>query len=763
MSQKTAFISYRRDPTGKAFARSVKEALTQKGYDVFLDVDSLTAGRWAEQIKTQIAEKSHFILILSPDALHRCSHEDDWVRKECLAAKASGRNIVPIREDSVNLGDMKQSCPEDLRWIFDQQVAELKHGSFEADIERLLADFIPPHKAPAPFREETTKTTLSIPRFLPRRAEPFVGHKAHLPQVLSLWEQRRCLAITGIGGLGKTGLAAEILASLPGRLFSHDYYQQPEHLAALSTLVSQTGTDPAGMSQEKMELLVQSELGQPNTRLYLEGCEQAKDVQSLLHLTGDTHVLLTTRDETTPDGVHGWPLPPLALDDAADLISHLSGRPQAQVTALASYLGGHALATRLAGNLLKNRLRTVSQLLANLQSDGLSALGTEEKQHRSVFFLLKEIATHLEEAHPGTAKVWYTLALGAVSPLPLSLLRSMVNAPDEMLQAMQHEGILLAREVPPESGDEPEPAVQLSHSLVQAFAGDYLGSDREDYVAWREGWFRYLDYSRSIGNIPGGWRRYEMLVPQLNAIVPQLWRYETEASTDLARTIDRLAKVHCDAGNLLVAATLYQITTKLNLNHRGIDAESSLVSQSCLASVLSQLGDHERAEPILREVYEAQQRILGPDHHKTLMTLNNYAIALAKLAHFSEAEIIHRRLMAIRERDLGEEHSETLVTINNLASVLAQQGKLDSSEDYFRRVATTRERVHGPCDPRTLNSRANLGALHLVTEHWMAARDCLAKVIADAESIFSPEHPNRMQWQRNLAAAEAKIRELGLE
>ncbi|MGH8490401.1 MAG: TIR domain-containing protein, partial [Gammaproteobacteria bacterium] len=50
MSEKTVFISYRRDATGKAFARSIKQELKHHGYDVFLDVDCIDAGQWEEQI-----------------------------------------------------------------------------------------------------------------------------------------------------------------------------------------------------------------------------------------------------------------------------------------------------------------------------------------------------------------------------------------------------------------------------------------------------------------------------------------------------------------------------------------------------------------------------------------------------------------------------------------------------------------------------------------------------------------------------------------
>lgn len=52
MSAKTVFISYRRDSTGKLFARLLAEELTRHGFDVFLDVDSLDAGKWEALLET---------------------------------------------------------------------------------------------------------------------------------------------------------------------------------------------------------------------------------------------------------------------------------------------------------------------------------------------------------------------------------------------------------------------------------------------------------------------------------------------------------------------------------------------------------------------------------------------------------------------------------------------------------------------------------------------------------------------------------------
>ena len=122
MSGKTVFISYRQDATGKAFARSLRQELTHHGYDVFLVVDCVDAGQWADQIITQVPKRAHFLLLLTPGALDRCANEDDWVRRELLSAVQHRRNIVPVCEESVDLKALRTACPECMNGLFGFQV-----------------------------------------------------------------------------------------------------------------------------------------------------------------------------------------------------------------------------------------------------------------------------------------------------------------------------------------------------------------------------------------------------------------------------------------------------------------------------------------------------------------------------------------------------------------------------------------------------------------------------------------------------------------
>jgi len=114
MSGKTVFISYRRDTAGRLFGRSLKQELTRHGYDVFFDVDSMDPGKWEEQIRREIPARDHFLLLLTPNALDRCDEDSDWVRREFELAVKSKRNIVTIREESVDVGAAREIAPKSM-------------------------------------------------------------------------------------------------------------------------------------------------------------------------------------------------------------------------------------------------------------------------------------------------------------------------------------------------------------------------------------------------------------------------------------------------------------------------------------------------------------------------------------------------------------------------------------------------------------------------------------------------------------------------
>jgi hypothetical protein len=95
---KTVFISYRRLAAPWA-AQAIFNDLTGHGYDVFIDFNGIASGDFEEVIVGKIKARAHFLVLLTPTALERCSDPADLFRREIDAAIAFQRNIVPIMLD----------------------------------------------------------------------------------------------------------------------------------------------------------------------------------------------------------------------------------------------------------------------------------------------------------------------------------------------------------------------------------------------------------------------------------------------------------------------------------------------------------------------------------------------------------------------------------------------------------------------------------------------------------------------------------------
>lgn len=127
------FISYRR-VGGEHSARMIRDSLTEMGYDVFFDVESLRSGNFNTKLYSVIDECTDFVLILSPDALDRCSDEKDWVRREVEYAISKNKNIVPIL-----LRGFSFDCelPDSLKILPQLNGIEASTEFFDAFIEKL--------------------------------------------------------------------------------------------------------------------------------------------------------------------------------------------------------------------------------------------------------------------------------------------------------------------------------------------------------------------------------------------------------------------------------------------------------------------------------------------------------------------------------------------------------------------------------------------------------------------------------------------------
>jgi hypothetical protein len=78
--------------------------LTQNGYDAFFDFRGIASGGFEEVILENIKARAHFVVLLTPSALERCSDPADLFRREIETALINKRNIVPIMLEGFEFG-----------------------------------------------------------------------------------------------------------------------------------------------------------------------------------------------------------------------------------------------------------------------------------------------------------------------------------------------------------------------------------------------------------------------------------------------------------------------------------------------------------------------------------------------------------------------------------------------------------------------------------------------------------------------------------
>ena len=145
------FISYRRD-TGSMMSRMIYDRLRlEKGYHCFLDVQELQAGNFREKIKQKMSECDIFILVLSRNALDRCSNPEDNVRREIETAKEMGLTFIPAMSDDFI---WPEKMPEGLEYIKDINAIPYMQVYSESFFERLYT-FIESKRAESAVENET--------------------------------------------------------------------------------------------------------------------------------------------------------------------------------------------------------------------------------------------------------------------------------------------------------------------------------------------------------------------------------------------------------------------------------------------------------------------------------------------------------------------------------------------------------------------------------------------------------------------------------
>jgi hypothetical protein len=184
----------------------------------------------------------------------------------------------------------------------------------------------------------------------------------------------------------------------------------------------------------------------------------------------------------------------------------------------------------------------------------------------------------------------------------------------------------------------------------------------------------------------------------------------------------------------------------------GEDHPATLASATGLATDLSALGEIQAARDLNEDTLARYRRLLGEDHPDALSSAGNLAVDLSALGETQAARDINEDTLARRRRVLGEDHPETLASATCLACDLFALGETQAARDLDEDTLARKRRVLGEDHPDTLSSASNLAIDLRALGATQAARDLDEDTLARYRRVLGEDHPDTLASASNLAA-----------
>ncbi|MGW8529592.1 tetratricopeptide repeat protein [Nocardiopsis sp. NPDC055824] len=206
-----------------------------------------------------------------------------------------------------------------------------------------------------------------------------------------------------------------------------------------------------------------------------------------------------------------------------------------------------------------------------------------------------------------------------------------------------------------------------------------------------------------------------------------------------------------EAGRVHEAVTYWEHMTRAAHKNLRPDHPSTLASRYSLAHWRGETGNLTKVMQALEELLTDQQRALGSDHPHTMTTRHKLAHWDGEAGSPATAAQALEDLLADRLRVLGPDHPDTLATRHNLAWWRGQAGDPIAAAQTYEDLLTAMLRVLGPDHPDTLTTRHDLAWWQGRARGPVVAVTTLQVLLRDRVRVLGPDHPDTLSTRHEVA------------
>jgi CHAT domain-containing protein/Tfp pilus assembly protein PilF len=244
------------------------------------------------------------------------------------------------------------------------------------------------------------------------------------------------------------------------------------------------------------------------------------------------------------------------------------------------------------------------------------------------------------------------------------------------------------------------------------------------------------------GDLAGAARAYERALALRRAALG-------DNAVEVGIILNNLADLNAETASPLAEA---RYNEALAIGRAAGDAGHALIATSLngLADLAKAAGEYARAARLFDEAL-AEARA-GSHLPEFVTTLTNQATLFSEMGQYDRAEPLFLRALEIHRGTVGEWHPEYATALNNLGGLYESRGDYRRAEAYYRQALEVREAALGDRSPDVANSLNSLGALAHALGDFAKAEPLYRRALEIRQNVFEPGHPAIATSLHNLAA-----------
>jgi class 3 adenylate cyclase/tetratricopeptide (TPR) repeat protein len=592
---------------------------------------------------------------------------------------------------------------------------------------------------------------------VPARVLNFTGREAILAELNHLLIEgdgkpvAAQVAIHGLGGIGKTSVAAEYAHRYASEYAGVWWAPAENRTLLVNSLAALAGQLVPSLSQEiDQERGARAGLAyisrSPIPFLLIYDNVETPDVLRGLVPSAGARLLITTRWADWGGRSAELGLDVLGAESAVELLQNRTERNDPLGAArLAAALGCLPLALDHAGAYC--RLTGTSFEAYREKIDRLLARPPKGAPYPASVGATFDLAIEKAAGEcPGAEALLGFCAFLAPERIPLDLIRSDLPDEEELAEALLTlAAVSLVQHAKFDSG---EPAVR-THRLVQLAMRRRLVDNGSAAILSARVARRMAEvFPKTAYRDTGVWPRCTVLLPHVIAMRDRLG--DAAADADLAGFLEAAGSYLHRRGAYGEAEPFLARAMSAAEETLGREHPELAAARSSLAHLYRDIGRNAEAEPLFKQALAITEKALGRDHPAFIARLNDLAHLYYDTGRHSEAESIFKEAIAVGEKALGREHSSVAIALGSLARLCRAAGRHAEADPLFNAAIDAGQKALGREHPAVA-----LALGYLPGDRAASHGDATTKLSLDHGHLdreeFSREHPDVAIQLNNLA------------